>query len=48
MWLCDIAHIMKQIFFQERHVGDLGNIEANAEGIAIGEISSSLIMLYVL
>jgi len=30
---------------EERHVGDLGNVEANAEGVASGEILSDCIML---
>lgn len=30
---------------EERHVGDLGNIEANEEGVATGELVSSLVML---
>jgi Cu-Zn family superoxide dismutase len=28
-----------------RHVGDLGNVEANAEGVAEGSITDSLIQL---
>jgi len=31
---------------EERHVGDLGNIEANDDGIAEGEINDRLIHLY--
>jgi len=30
---------------EERHVGDLGNVEANAEGVAEGSITDSLIQL---
>merc|ERR1712039_520781 len=31
---------------EERHVGDLGNIEPNAEGVAKGEIVDKLIKLH--
>ena len=33
---------------EERHVGDLGNIEANAEGVAEGTMAASLIHLWVI